>query len=264
MTTHLRERDYDLLHAIGLARFLSAWSLDWLFCAEHADPKDARRARYPDEWVYRRMRQLDQAGYARALDVQGERVYALTSRGAVLLQDRWNIDQADVTVTDSEPGADKLAHAIAVGRFYAALRAALADRLPRIHLRAWQIDARLEARDGIKPDATFRLTDSRNSPALRFALEVDRGGRNLDTWKPKAETYAAWLRADPNLTLLIVAPTRRRMVNIADEVFKLTGPTEQVRYAEAKDISPEEIAGAWYWVNAEYELTACPLAPWLA
>lgn len=255
MSMRLNERDYAVLLALGTTRYIPARGLDWLFVAERARPKDARRARYPHRWVYERMGQLTEAGYVRPLECEGERVYALRRAGAAALHAHWGTPLNSLTTTDGEIGLDKLAHAVAIGRFYAALRAQV-ERSSGPELHGWAIDARIEPRDGIVPDAAFHLVDEQREQATPYLLEIDRGGRSLATWEPKAQTYASWLRAG-ELVLLIVAPSRGRLANIAGIVATETGSTDRVRYALEEAITPEAIGQGWYAVREDDTLTAC-------
>lgn len=248
MNEHLTETDYAVLHAIGVARYLTARHLDWLFTAHRTRARDERRAQYPHRAIYERLARLSEGGYTRALTHERERVYLLRRAGAKALGAAWGEDVlAQLTVTEGAFTLDKLSHAVAIGACYAALRAAV-ERL--IHqgaegfsLNAWEIDARIEPRDGVIPDARFRLN------GMPYLLEVDRGGRNLGTWDPKAAVYGRWLRADPRLHLLVVAPSHTRLGNIAAIIADETDTPERVRYALDEAITPETIRTDWYALN---------------
>jgi hypothetical protein len=157
-------------------------------------------------------------------------------------------------------------HGVAIGTFYAALRCSLewSDQA----LSDWMGDHLLARNDpllgkprydrisvpkarqalAVLPDATFTLRGQ------RYFLELDRGTTNLKSWAEKVSAYEVYRQHSAlreryqveNFTVLVVAPTPKRMQRIAEEVVKQTRqPTATYLFTTIEKIDPTTIRPSW-------------------
>ena len=165
----LQSRDLDILHSLGVGRYLTIQALEWLHIPSwrtrwqaHQEANGngtAKRGYYPLPNLYRRLEGLRGGGYVMVIRRTVERatvvfnrladVYALTEAGAELLaQQRPGVDLDSLVWEGQRPRAlQNLEHTVSIALFYAVLRAeleyAFAERAQPLVLSEWVDDRRL-------------------------------------------------------------------------------------------------------------------------
>lgn len=260
----LQQRDIEILKSVGSARLLTTVQIDWLHGTngqtDHRTDRDKNgwRDRYRAHInnsgsIYRASRRIDlrvhgleQRGFL--VRIRRSVSYAstdfkrladcigLTTEGLEIIEDyvtrtEQPFNRSSYTTVDPRTRTiQNIEHTLAIGQFYAALRAELEYR--KQTLEQWQCDIQLSRsydrvtiptyRDdiGIIPDGTFVLNGT------RYFLETDRGTRPMDSWTKKIRAYETY-RNNPKLkerykvndfVLVITAPTRTRANRIAQEI----------------------------------------------
>ena len=233
----LQARDLDMLHSLGIARYLSVQGLEWLHVptwrarweAHRQNGEAGKRGYYPLPNLYRRLEGLRGGGYIVAVRRTVERatvvfsrladVYALTEAGAELLADqRPGVDLDSLIWEGQRPRAlQNLEHTVSIASVYAALRAELehffAGWAEPLTLAGWTDDRRL-AQAGPEGERRYDQVSSEGDdlPVLpdatftlslgekqrRYFVEIDRGTRPIDSWREKARAYRAY-RQTPQL-----------------------------------------------------------------
>lgn len=267
-------RDIAILESLVAVRYLTVQHLQWLHWNERwrEQERAARAAGLPNrrpKRAYARVAGLVERGLLipirRSVD-RATTVYrrlphclSLTRLGAELLaahhgrplDDYWFYERA----TRSAAG---LEHSLAIGAFYAALRAELVYRGREIH--SWVADHVLctdydsvtVASVGhplpIIPDATFALDGQRHF------VEIDRGTTRIEQWRKKALAYDAYGR-DPRLharygasacTILVVAPSGLRLEAITRSIAGVhQGVAANYRFLTEERIHPLSIRRRW-------------------
>jgi Replication-relaxation len=267
-------RDVAILQSLADVRFLTVQHLQWLHWNERwrVAERAAREAGVPNrrpKKTYERVARLTQRGLIVSLRRSVDRattVYrklphclSLTRAGAELLachQGRsldliWYYERA----TRSAAG---LEHNLAIGGFYAALRAELEyrgrtlDNWAGDHYLSTDYDSVAVASIGhplpIIPDATFTLDGQ------RYFVEIDRGTTRIEQWRKKALAYDAYGR-DPRLTarygvtrctILVVAPSGLRLDAIARMVAGVhQGVAANYRFLIEERVHPFSIRRRW-------------------
>lgn len=277
----LQPRDVAMLHSLSCARYLTACALEWL----HFDTWRVRYRALAEQQatdtyqassnLYHHMAGLQAAGLVARLGRTFESgtlsfrrqadAYALTSAGAELLADQRGCDIETLWYEEHRQKAiQNFEHRVAIGVFYAALRAELEYR--HLEISGWQGD-HLLARNAydrvpiagqrepepVLPDATFLLNNE------RFFVEIDRGTRPLRSWQEKVRAYEAYQGhhllaaryATDCFRVLIVAPTLSRVRRIAEEVVKVTRDVS-LRYLLMVEerVHPTMIRRGWLGVDA--------------
>jgi hypothetical protein len=284
----LVERDLDMLASLSAGRYLTVQALEWL----HFPGWRERYQRYleareterdlvfrPAPHVYHRLGALREAAPAlvhritRAAE-QGRLsfaplpdAYVLAPAGAELLSSRREVELASLWSEDPRRRSLKnVEHTVAIGTFYAALRAALEHG--GLTLDDWQGDHRLAARDpvrggpsydrvlvpGVKdalpvlPDGTFSLAGQ------RYFVEIDLGQTNLRSWGEKIRALERYRGSDAlkerygveEFIVLIVVPDANRRRRVAEEVCKAVGKvTIRYRFLTADQVHPTTIRKEW-------------------
>jgi hypothetical protein len=193
--------------------------------------------------------------------------YVLAEAGAELLSSRRGYEMNTLWYEDPRKKSIRnLEHSVAIGTFYAALRAALAfaDRT----LIDWLGDHRLAGRDPERGSVNYDRVAvpglSREQPILsdatftlgagRYFVEIDRGTTNLESWNEKLRAYEVYRRSPKlqarygthSFTVLIVAPAENRMERIAEEVVKVTRQPGPGYLLTTDDrVHPTTIRSAW-------------------
>ena len=224
----LQPRDLDMLHSLGVARFLTVQALEWLHYpswrenwTKHQQQPTPKRSYYPAPNLYRRLEGMRGGGYLVNIKRAQERatvsfnrladVCALTNAGAELLAEYCGIDIDQLSVHPKAPRAlQNLEHSVTIAQFYAALRSQLesmyADDARPVSLVGWQADHQLARNYDRLKDVVVRRNDQlayvdlpvlpdaafevvRGETRRRYFLEMDRGTRPLDSWREKAEAY---------------------------------------------------------------------------
>lgn len=228
----LQPRDLDILHSLGVARFLTVQALEWLHYPswrknwiKHQQESMANRSYYPAPNLYRRLEGLRGGGYVVAIKRTQERAtvtfnrladtYALTEAGADLLAAHRAIDLTTLSIEGTRPRAlQNLEHSVGIAVFYAALRSQLealyANEERPVQLVGWQADHQLaRGYDHLRNVSVWRgnrftsvdlpvLPDAtfefvRGATRRRYFIEFDRATRPLDSWREKAEAYKKYL-----------------------------------------------------------------------
>lgn len=267
-------RDIAILQSLADVRFLTVQHLQWLHWTERwrEHERAAREAgvanRRPKK-AYERVAGLLRRGLVVSLHRSIDRattVYrklphclGLTRAGAELLachQGRpfdaiWHYERA----TRAAAG---LEHNLAIGGFYAALRAELEYRGRQLqnwagdHILSTDYDSVVVAGIGhplpIIPDGTFVLDGT------RYFVEIDRGTTRIEQWRRKALAYDAYGR-DPRLhrrygvarcTILVVAPSGLRIEAIARTVAGVhQGVAANYRFLVEERVHPFSIRRRW-------------------
>jgi Replication-relaxation len=297
----LQERDLDICVSLSIARYLSVLAIEWLHYNEWEGKRkgetikggwrerykaylDQRKADpsavyYPAPNIYHRLAAL-RAGpepLVRRVARSVERAslvfnrlpdaYALTEAGAALLCARRGFDLASLYYEDPRRRSiQNLEHSIAIGTFYAALRAALGFSGQQFD--GWRGDHLLAGRDperggsnydrvavpglreeqSVLPDATFALAGQ------RYFVEIDMGTTNLRSWSEKVRAYEVYRRSPKltaryttdSFTVLVVAPSEVRLRRIAAEVLKATRQASTGYLFLTEDrVHPTTIRPAW-------------------
>jgi hypothetical protein len=251
----IQPRDLEMLLSIGTTRMLTTQMLEWLHFASWRDRykeriKEAeitsKTAAYrPARQVHERLAGMEHYGLIMRSTRTADRgmthfqrlpdVFALTHAGADLLCARLGVELRELSITERRARAiQNLEHSIAIGQFYAALRAELEHR--KLALLGWRGDNWLHmsydqvyavgqsGKTSIIPDATCVLGGQ------RLFIEIDRGTRPLKTWATKTYAYEAYRGSSQlrdrydvgTFKVLIVAPTKTRMERIAAEIATVT------------------------------------------
>lgn len=239
----LTDRDVAILASLADVRYLMVRHLQWLHWPERwrAAERAARAAgesNHRPKKAYERVAAMVERGLLITLQRNGDRIstayrrlptcLSLTRAGAerlacergLLMEQLWYAERATrVAMT--------LEHSLAIGTFYAALRAELEHR--GRELQGWLADHLLCADyDSVAvasvphplpiiPDATFALE------GVRYFVEVDRGSTRVEQWRKKALAYRAYqrdarLRARygvDSFQVLVVVPSALRLQAIA-------------------------------------------------
>lgn len=236
-------RDSAILASLAEVRFLTVEQLQWLHWPERwrAAERIAREQKRPNRSpknAYTRIAGLAAHGLLVALRRSVDRgvteyrrlpfCYALTRAGAELLACQHGRPLDDVWYYErATRAAAGLEHSLAIGAFYAALRAELEFRGRSFsgwaadHVLSTDYDTVAVASVShplpIIPDATFALDGQ------RYFVEIDRGTTRIEQWRKKALAYDAYGR-HPQLqarygatqfTVLVVAPSGQRLEAIA-------------------------------------------------
>ena len=284
----LQERDLDMFVSLSIGRYLSVPAIEWLHYPGWRErykaylekrKMDPTAVFYPAPNIYHRLvalragpeplvhrvaRTVERASvvYNRLPDA-----YTLTEAGAGLLCSRRGYELDDLWYEDPRRRSIKnFEHSVAIGTFYAALRAAL--EFAGRQLADWRGDHLLAGRDstiggpsydrvsipGVKddlpilPDATFMLSGA------RYFVEIDMGTTNLRSWREKARAYEVY-RQHPKLraryqtdtfTVLVVAPSEPRLRRIVTEVVKVTRQaTSGYLFLTEDRLHPTTIRPSW-------------------
>jgi hypothetical protein len=267
-------RDVAILASLAEVRFLTVQHLQWLHWPERwrAAERAARESGVPSrspKKAYARAEGLAERGLVISIRRSVDRattVYrrlphclSLTRAGAELLachqgrrlDDFWYYERA----TRSAAG---LEHSLAIGGFYAALRAELEYRGRSCsgwagdHVLCTDYDSVAVASVGhplpIIPDATFTLD------AERYFVEIDRGTTRIEQWRKKALAYDAYGRdarlqerfAVRRCTVLVVAPSGPRLQAIARMVADVhQGVAANYRFLPEERVHPLSIRRRW-------------------
>lgn len=292
----IQERDLAILYSLSVGRYLTALAIEWLHYPGWRERYKAylERQKIDDSLIYRplnhvyrrlvalrtgdaplvyrltRTNERARLAYARLADA-----YVLAEAGAELLcAQQQGYELSDLWYEDPRKRSIKnFEHSVAIGTFYAALRASL--EFAHQQLTDWRGDHLLARRDigqtgpsydrvrvswvgkehrlktedvAILPDATFSLKDG------RYFLEIDQGTTNLESWAEKVRAYEAY-RQNPKLqaryatddfTVLVIAPSETRLKRIAEEVIKITKqPGTAYLFTTADKIHPVRIRANW-------------------
>lgn len=284
----LQDRDLDMFVSLSVGRYLSVPAIEWLhypgwrerYAAylerRKADPSVvfypapniyhrlvAMRAS-PQPLIYRVARTVERASlvYTKLPDA-----YTLAEAGAELLCVRRGYELDDIWYEDPRQRSIKnFEHSVAIGTFYAALRAAL--EFSGRQLDDWRGDHLLIKHDpvsrtanydriavpGMKklqpilPDATFTLNGH------RYFVEIDMGTTNLRSWGEKVRAYEAYRTSTEfttryttaAFTVLVVAPSEVRQRRIAEEVLKVTRQaTSSYLFLTEERVHPTTLRPSW-------------------
>lgn len=284
----LVERDLDMLASLSAGRYLTVQALEWLHFPAwreryraYLEAREAAPALVfrPAPHVYHRLGALREAAPALVYRVTraAERgrlrfaplpdAYMLAPAGAELLASRRGLEPDTLWSEDPRRRSLKnLEHSVAIGTFYAALRAALEHT--GLELTDWQGDHRLAARDplrggpsydrvlvpGVKdplpvlPDGTFSLAGQ------RYFVEIDLGQTNLRSWGEKVRAFERYRGSDAlrarygveDFTVLVVVPDENRQRRVAEEVLKVTKhETDRYRFLTADQVHPTTSRQRW-------------------
>lgn len=290
---HLRvtERDIAMFDSLATARFLTPQALEWLHfprwreryathqVQQQEAPTDTERYK-PANRLYSRLKQLRDAGLVMqivrpvsfAIDQfrRDADAYALTEHGARVLATTYGRDIAEVWWEARQVrSAHTLPHSVAIGVFYAAMRAKV-EATPGLVLDQWcgdhllaraydRITVASNRANGsvvteslpIQPDATFVIRSERG--VVRCFVEIDRG-RSIQSWKQKIAAYHAYtgskeLRARYDaggfvlLAVTVHGAYRQRLMETTAEV--LGQPSDRYLFCGAQDVHPLTIGAAW-------------------
>lgn len=275
----LTERDVAILASLADVRHLTVQHLQWLHWHERwrAHEQAAREAgttNHKPLRAYERAAGLSERGLLIAFTRSADRAttlyrrlpnsFSLTRAGAellachrgLLLEQLWYYERA-------AKAAATLEHSVAIGAFYAALRAELAFR--GLQFSGWATDTVLcTDYDSVVlpsvihplpiiPDATFVFNGE------RYMLEIDRGTTRIEQWRKKAMAYQAYQR-DPRLrerygvdafTVLVVAPSAERLQAIARTVASVqNGVASNYLFLAEGRVHPMLIRRRWQRIEA--------------
>jgi hypothetical protein len=282
----LTERDIAIFKSLSEARCLEVESVEWLHYPTWRErwevAQQAGKKHKPTTQAYIRLARFAEAGLvqqvqrpvARAVSRYGRdtHVYLLTRLGAEYLADATGQPIETINYSRERGRAiTHLEHMVAVGRFYAAMRARLESMsLPFVD---WQSDyvlsrgydrimVRVEHRDGsthrkrlpVLPDGAF-VVQNKVGRHL-FFLEIDRG-RHASTWKEKIYAYEAYVRSDElkkrygveTFTLLAVttlAAQRKRLIEATAQIN--AKPGGRYLFGLLDELHPTTI-GTWQMID---------------
>jgi len=274
----LAARDLAILQSLADVRYLTAQQLAWMqwptwWRAMEQAVRDRGAPRREPRLVRRRLQVLAQQGLiigvTRTIDravTSFHRIpngHALTQAGAALLAAHhpealpvhWLHERA-------KRAASTLEHSLAIGAFYAALRAESSYRA--VAFTAWAADhvlcrdydsvtvAQVHHPLPVLADASFVLDGT------RCFLEIDRGTTSAEQWRKRALGYQAYLR-DPKLSarygvtsflVLVVAPTQGRVAAIARAIASAChGHVAPYRFLLEERVHPFQIRRRWQQVS---------------
>ena len=267
-------REIAILASLAEVRFLTVQHLQWLHWTERwrEQERTARESGLPNrrpKKAYARIGGLVERGLVipirrsvdRAITVYRRlpHCFSLTRAGAELLachegrplDDLWFYER-------STRAAAGLEHSLAIGAFYAALRAELVYRGRSFsgwaadHVLCTDYDSVTVASVNhplpIIPDATFALAGQ------RYFVEIDRGTTRIEQWRKKALAYDAYQR-DPRMaarygvtgcTILVVAPSGLRLEAIARAIAGVhQGVAPSYRFLIEERVHPMSIRRRW-------------------
>jgi hypothetical protein len=275
----LTERDVAILASLTEVRHLTVQHIQWLhwharWRTHEQAAREAGTVNHQPKKAYERLAALSERGLVITFTRSADRAttlyrrlpnsFSLTRDGAellacrrgLLLEQLWYYRRVGAS-------ASTLEHSVAIGAFYAALRAELEYRGRQ--LSDWAPDSVLcTDYDSVAlpsvihplpiiPDGTFTLDGE------RYMLEVDRGTTRIEQWRKKALAYQAY-RRDPRLrerygvstfTVLVVAPSGERLQAIARTVAGVYNavPSNYLFLAEER-VHPMSIRRRWQRVEA--------------
>jgi len=270
----LTMRDLDILESLAQVRYLTIQHLQWLHWHERwrayeRAARDAGTVNYRPKKAYERAAAMAERGLLLVIQRSADRavtVYhrlphclSLTQAGAELLACQRDLPFEELWFDErAARSAQTLEHSLAIGAFYAALRAELKYRGRQLHgwagdhVLCTDYDSVTVASVGhplpIIPDATFTLADT------RYFVEIDRGTTRVEQWRKKALAYDAYGR-DPRLqarfgvnrfVVLVVAPSPARTLTIARTVAAMHGGvTDTYRFLAEERVHPLSIRRRW-------------------
>lgn len=275
----LTERDVAILASLAEVRHLTIQHIQWLhwherWRAHELSLRETGTANHRPKKAYERVAALSERGLLITFTRSADRArtffrrlpnsFSLTRAGAellachrgLLIEQLWYYERA-------AKAAATLEHSVAIGAFYAALRAELAYR--GLSFSDWATDTILSTDYDsvvlpsiihplpIIPDATFVLDGE------RYMLEVDRGTTRIEQWRKKAMAYQAYLN-DPRLrerygvstfTVLVVAPSGERLQAIARTVASVhNGVASNYLFLAEERVHPLRIRRRWQRIEA--------------
>ena len=240
----LQDRDFAMLRSLATARMLTAEALEWLHyptwrrryraVLERNGPATRYR---PASDLYHRLAALAAAGYVRTITRTSERArwahqrlpgaYTLTEAGAELLVLRCGVERDTLWAAESrERSLKNLEHAIAIGRCYAALRAAV-EYVGGAELVGWRGDYWLD-----RPNAYDRIAIARRREPVPIQPDA--------TCQLITAALAARYATDVFL-LLVIAPTQSRLERIAEVVVDTTRSGDGLLLVRAEDVHPTTV-----------------------
>jgi hypothetical protein len=267
-------RDLEILASLADVRYLTIQHLQWLHW--HARWRPAERAareagtinRRPKK-AYERVAAMAERGLLLALKRSADRAtvvfrrlpnaICLTRAGAELLAARQGLPIDQIWhAARSTRAVITLEHSLAIGAFYAALRAELNYRGRTLsgwvadHILCSDYDSLAIAGIGhplpVIPDGTFALD------GIRYFVEIDRGTTRIEQWRKKAMAYQAYQR-DPRMQarygvtssiILVVAPAGSRLDAIARMVATIHGGVaDNYRFLSDDRVHPFSIRRRW-------------------
>lgn len=284
----LTERDIEIFKSLSDARCLEVESVEWLHYPTWRErweaAQQAGKKHKPTTQAYIRLARFAEAGLvqqvqrpvARAVSRYGRdtHVYLLTRLGAEYLAQATGQPIETINYSRERGRAiTHLEHMVAVGRFYAAMRAKLETR-SYLQFIGWQSDyvlsrgydrvqARVEHQDGsthrkrlpVLPDGAFYIKHTEGWHL--FFVELDRG-RHASTWKEKIYAYEAYVRSKELRTrygvedfiLLAVTtttPQRKRLMETTAQINRDPG----VRYLFGLEdvLHPATIGELWQKID---------------
>ena len=267
-------RDVAILQSLADVRFLAVQHLQWLHWSEHwrTAERAAREAGLPNR--------RPKNAYARVAGLAGRKLliplrrstdraiteyrrlpycYALSWAGAELLACHMGLPLDTLWYHErTSRAAAGLEHSLAIGAFYAALRAELGYRGRQLegwlgdHVLCTDYDSVAVASAPhplpVIPDATFTLD------GVRYFVEIDRGTTRIEQWRKKALAYRAYSR-DPRMAarygttssvVLVVAPSGSRITAIARMIASVhSGVAAGYRFLAEERVHPFSIRRRW-------------------
>jgi hypothetical protein len=296
-------RDLEMLASIVVARYLTAEALEWLHWPTWRDRWKAaqaagKAAEYrPAPHLYRRLTHLVDAGLLYKLRRPVERswdtfgrapdVYMLSPDGVEMLASYhpdWHIDDIVYPTRKRERSYQNIAHGVAIGQLYAALRSR-AEARGDVAVEDWQgdyvtaksydrIEVRRVGHSGnmetvtlpVQPDATFVL-QWRNTEGKelrrRIFVEVDRGTRATRTWADKISAYNAYRRSAElpvryaihrDFLVLTIVPTEAQRQTLMQATVGMLGEADaRYRFVLEADVHPDRVSRRWQYVTSMTE-----------
>jgi len=277
MATHrfvVTARDVAILQSLADVRFLAVQHLQWLHWGERwrAAERAARETETPNrrpKKAYERVAGLAGQNLITPLRRSVDRAiteyrrlpycYALSRAGAELLACHLGVPLDEFWYYErATRAAAGLEHSLAIGAFYAALRAELEYRGRQ--LQGWMGDhilctdydsvavASVPHPLPVIPDGTFVLD------GIRYFVEIDRGTTRIEQWRKKALAYRAYGR-DPRMQarygatsclVLVVAPSGARVTAIARMIASVhSGVAANYRFLVEERVHPFSIRRRW-------------------
>jgi hypothetical protein len=284
----LTQRDVDILQSLSQVRYLTVQHLQWLHwgerwrAAERAARDGGSINRQPKR-AYARVAAMVERGLIHAFQRTSDRAkamfqrlphcYSLARAGAELLAAQRSVPLEQVWYAKrATRSAATLEHSLAIGAFYAALRAEADYRGRAIsnwagdHILCTDYDSVAAPSVGhplpIIPDATWVLDGT------RFFLEIDRGTTGIEQWRKKALAYRAYGH-DARLVarygvsrfeILVVAPTATRIAAIARTLATAHGGVApNYRFLHEGCVHPFQIRRRWQRMDTVTFVQAKPV-----
>lgn len=286
----ITDRDLAILQSLGAARYLTIEALEWVHFPDRRRHWEAAHHTQQHPYLasrslYDRMKRMHEAKLVlriqRPVALASRRyhrepdLFALAPDGAAWLADATGMVAPAMRADRVRARSfNTLAHAAAIGTFYAAIRTKIESM--RLQFVDWQSDYALsqgnydrltvrvtQANGAIKPQRMPVLPDGafwvvNQDTRYLFFVEIDRG-RHVSTWREKIMAYEAYVRSTElkarygveSFTLLTATTTETQRQQLMQATAQINAkPGGRYLFTRISDLHPLTIGHAWQRINA--------------